>query len=183
MPTDNSHAYLFVLSEYPNFSPRLLNSDYILFGKLFDESMIDKWLFKKNLYSNMIILKRKKNFICLLKTNLAFHSDRCFAVAKHQPINFSLGDPFSQLEVKMFGDFCPKCGTDLKCFSCNGTGKLKDRFPKPNLGTFCCGSYQTDNYCSSCGKLLKSLLDLPSETTCSSFNGSGRIKFHVCKRF
>lgn len=40
----HSHGYLFVLSEYPDFSPTLLRSDYIVLGKLFDDKMITKWL-------------------------------------------------------------------------------------------------------------------------------------------
>ncbi len=40
----HSHGYLFVLSEIPDFSPTLLNSNYLVVGKLFDDAMIKKWL-------------------------------------------------------------------------------------------------------------------------------------------
>ena len=83
----------------------------------------------------------------------------------------------------LFGDnYCSKCGANLKCFNCGGTGKVKDLSPKFPLGTYCCGRYQSDNYCSTCGKSLKPLFELPKETTCPICNGSGRT-FHVCRGY
>ena len=83
----------------------------------------------------------------------------------------------------LFGDnYCSKCGANLKCYSCGGTGKVKDLLSRPNLGTFCCGSLQSGNYCISCGKSLKPLFEPSRETNCTACNGTGRA-FHVCRGF
>lgn len=56
----HARGYLFVLSEYPNISPTLLSSDYIVFGKLFEESMIEKWLLNQEFLINYDYFKKKK---------------------------------------------------------------------------------------------------------------------------
>lgn len=57
----HAHGYLFVLSEYPNFSPTLLRSDYIVLGKLFDDKMIEKWLLDQDFPATYDYFDKKEN--------------------------------------------------------------------------------------------------------------------------
>lgn len=82
----------------------------------------------------------------------------------------------------MFGDYCNKCGTNLKCFSCNGTGRVKNLLPKPITGTYCCGLKQYGNYCTNCGGSLKPLFEPPIDVKCVSCNGTGR-SYHFCRGY
>ena len=70
-------------------------------------------------------------------------------------------------------NYCTKCGRNLKCFACNGTGRIKNI---ANSGSMCCGRYQSGNFCSNC---RKPIIKLNPFKTCSSCGGSGRI-IHVC---
>jgi hypothetical protein len=55
---------------------------------------------------------------------------------------------------------CSKCGRDLTCRVCRGSGKSQ--------AAFCCGSKQIGNTCYKCGKVL---LPIP----CPSCHGKGLI--------
>ena len=83
----------------------------------------------------------------------------------------------------LFGDrYCSKCGANLTCLSCGGTGKKKEfLIPPVDPPTYCCGMMHTGKYCSNCGKSLSAFrIGAPGEDKCSSCNGTGKSSFHVC---
>jgi|GEM_PF-3291577 len=79
--------------------------------------------------------------------------------------------------------FCPKCGANIECPSCGGSGKEKDLFGVQVggfEGNYCCGQVSLGNYCSICGKSLKPVEELPKkEKRCINCNGTGKI-LHRC---
>ena len=75
--------------------------------------------------------------------------------------------------------YCRKCGANLKCSLCGGSGEQKEFFPEPD-GKFCCGQFRFENYCPRCGRTLKPLHEPPKrKKKCLACNGTGEI-FHDC---
>jgi len=88
-------------------------------------------------------------------------------------------------ESKMFLEeqFCSRCGVNLKCPSCGGSGKEKDLLEDylgGSQGEYCCGQINFESYCSRCGRFIKPLYELPKhEKRCICCNGTGKIS-HFC---
>jgi len=79
--------------------------------------------------------------------------------------------------------FCSRCGANLKCPLCGGSGKQRDLFEgylEESQGKYCCGQISLGDYCSICGKSLKPADVLPKkEKRCINCNGTGKI-LHQC---
>jgi len=79
----------------------------------------------------------------------------------------------------MLGDsFCSKCGENLKCNSCGGTG-IAGSSSDLLRGKECCGFTRYGAFCPKCGTQLKN--NLLGDNRCLSCNGTGR-KAHFCLR-
>lgn len=85
-------------------------------------------------------------------------------------------------------EYCMKCGMNLKCQKCGGTGKIEEVVTKYiQVGTCLCsfGSFGSlgsifDNYCRTCGKQLRQEIKTTIENKCLYCNGTGRISHYTC---
>ncbi len=114
----------------------------------------------------------------LYQAGIKFHNlvtDANFEARRHQAVAIKRSKFLPSRGLSSI----PGLIASLKCFACSGTGKVKNLMPKPHLGNFCCGIMLLGNYCSSCGKSLKSLCEPPNETNCMSCNGTDKA-LHVC---
>lgn len=62
--------------------------------------------------------------------------------------------------------FCSRCGANLKCLFCGGSGKQRSLIEDElggSQGKYCCGQINFGNYCSRCGRSLKPLYEFPKK--------------------
>jgi hypothetical protein len=67
--------------------------------------------------------------------------------------------------------YCPRCGENLTCPDCNGTGETGTDVSTVN----CCGEEQKGNHCVHCGRYLA--LEYSTKHKCLRCKGTGSLGF------